>query len=256
MKYLFYLLIFIMIFTFGFIASAESTNLTKYTYKVINTYPHDKEAFTQGLYYEDGIIYEGTGRYGQSDMRKYYLDSNEILNKYELSIRYFGEGITLLNEKIYQSTWKARTIFIYDKNINIIKRTSFPFECWGLSDNDENLIMSDGSNIIRFLDPDTFNVLNEIKVTMNGKAVENINELEFINDKIYANIWQDDTIIIINPDNGVVEGLINLKGIINPNDYKYELNVLNGIAYDKKNDRLFVTGKLWPKIFEIELIPE
>ena len=124
MKYLFYLLIFIMIFTFGFIASAESPNLTKYTYKVINTYPHDKEAFTQGLYYEDGIIYEGTGRYGQSDMRKYYLDSNEILNKYELSIRYFGEGITLLNEKIYQSTWKARTIFIYDKNIGCNTKTN------------------------------------------------------------------------------------------------------------------------------------
>jgi len=243
----------LLIITSIFITPVTANDINRYSYKIVNSYPHDKGAFTQGLYYKEGIIYEGTGKYGDSDLRKYKLEDGKIINKHELSIRYFGEGITLLDKKIYQSTWKAKTMFIYDEDINLLEKTSFPFECWGLTDNDKNLIMSDGTSKIRFLDPQNFKVLDTIEVTLNGQSIKNINELEYINDKIYANIWQDDYIVIIEPSSGNITGVINLKGIINPNNYDYQLNVLNGIAYDDKNDRLFVTGKLWPLIFEIEL---
>jgi len=243
----------LLIITSIFITPVTANDINRYSYKIVNSYPHDKGAFTQGLYYKEGIIYEGTGKYGDSDLRKYKLEDGKIINKHELSIRYFGEGITLLDKKIYQSTWKAKTMFIYDEDINLLEKTSFPFECWGLTDNDKNLIMSDGTSKIRFLDPQNFKVLDTIEVTLNGQSIKNINELEYINDKIYANIWQDDYIVIIEPSSGNITGVINLKGIINPNNYDYQLNVLNGIAYDDKNDRLFVTGKLWPLIFEIKL---
>ncbi len=246
----------VFLLPFIYLIPVTANNINFYTYEIVNTYPHDKDAFTQGLYYEDGIIYEGTGKNGESDLRKYYLKDGKIIKKHELSILYFGEGITLFNEKIYQSTWKSKTMFIYDKDIKLLKKSSFPFECWGLTDNDKNLIMSDGTSKIRFLDPKSYEVLDEIEVTMNNQPVKNINELEYINNKIYANIWQDDYIIIIEPSSGKVTGVVNLKGIINPNNYDYKLNVLNGIAYDQENDRLFLTGKLWPFIFEINIIPE
>lgn len=256
MKKYYIILILIFIFSFSVLVYGNGeNNIQKYTYEVINTYPHDKTAFTQGLYYEEGIIYEGTGLNGKSDMRKYDLDTGEIINKHELPHQYFGEGITLLNNKIYQSTWKAKTMFIYDKNIKLLEITEFPFQCWGLTDNNQYLIMSDGSNKIRYLNPKNYEVIRTIKVTLEGKSIDNINELEYINGKIYANIWQEDIIVIIEPHSGKVSGVINLENIINPEKYQHELNVLNGIAYDKENERLFVTGKLWPLIFEIKLVP-
>lgn len=257
MKKYYLILILIIILSFPALVFANQNNeLQEYTYEVINTYPHDKDAFTQGLYYEDGIIYEGTGLNGKSDLRKYNLDTGQIINKNELAYQYFGEGITLLNNKVYQSTWKAKTMFIYDKNIDLLEITKFPFQCWGLTDDNQYLIMSDGSNKIRYLNPKNYEVIKTIEVTLEGKPIDNINELEYIDDKIYANIWQEDIIVIIDPDSGKVSGLINLENIIDPENYQHELNVLNGIAYDEKNDKLFVTGKLWPKIFEIELLPK
>ncbi len=251
-SFLIYLIILICIISISVKVSADS--IKQYSYEIVNKYPHDKGAFTQGLYYEDGIMYEGTGKHGESDMRKYHLISGEIIKKNELSVLYFGEGITLLNNKIYQSTWKSKTMFIYNKDIELLKQTPFPFNCWGLTDNNQNLIMSNGTSIIRFLDPNSFRVIKEIEVTLNGKPIKNINELEYIKNKIYANIWQDDYIVIIDPSTGNITAVIDLKGIINPDNYDYELNVLNGIAYDQKEERLFVTGKYWPYIFEIETI--
>lgn len=251
-----FIFILIIILSFPVLVFANGdTELQKYTYEVINTYPHDKDAFTQGLYFEDGIIYEGTGLNGKSDMRKYDLDTGEIINKNELPYQYFGEGITLLNNKVYQSTWKAKTMFIYNKNIKQLEITEFPYQCWGLTDDNKYLIMSDGSNKIRYLNPKNYEVIKTIKVTLEGEPIDNINELEYINNKIYANIWQEDIIVIIEPSSGKVSGVINLENIINPDQYQHDLNVLNGIAYDKENERLFVTGKLWPLIFEIKLVP-
>ena len=256
MKKNYIILILITVFLFSVFVQANGDNLTqKYTYEVVNTYPHDKDAFTQGLYYEDGIIYEGTGLNGKSDMRKYNLNTGKIINKNELPYQYFGEGITLLNNKIYQSTWKAKTMFIYNKNIKLLDITQFPFQCWGLTDDNQYLIMSDGTNKVRYLNPKNYEVIKTIEVTLEGEPIDNINELEYINNKIYANIWQEDIIVIIEPSSGKVSGVINLENIINPDQYKHELNVLNGIAYDRESDRLFVTGKLWPLIFEIKLVP-
>jgi glutamine cyclotransferase len=233
-----------------------SEEVQKYTYEIINSFPHDKGAFTQGLYYEDGIMYEGTGLNGESDLRKTNLKTGQIINKNELPDIYFGEGITILNDKIYQSTWKAKTMFVYNKDIKLLNITDFPYQCWGLTDNDKYLIMSDGTDKIRYLKSDNFQLVKTLNIKYNGEQIKNINELEYINGKIYANIWQTDLIVIINPETELVKSIVDLSNIINPNDYNYKLNVLNGIAYDQNNDRLFVTGKLWPKIFEIKLIPK
>jgi len=239
-----------------FIGQKDNHLPQKYTFNIVNEYPHDIEAFTQGLYYEKDILYEGTGLYGQSDMRKVDLETGEILDIYKLDNQYFGEGITILNEKVYQSTWKSNIMFIYDKDLNLIKKTKFPFHCWGLTDDNVHLIMSDGTSLIRYIDPNKYEVSKEIEVTINNEPINNINELEYIDGKIYANIWQSNTIIIINPHKKKVDGIIDLNGLINPHLYQHELNVLNGIAYDPDGNRLFVTGKLWPKLFEIELIPK
>lgn len=225
-----------------------------YSYEIVETYYHDRNAFSQGLYYEDGLIFEGTGRYGESDLRKYRPGDKEILARHELPEEFFGEGITLLNDKIYQGTWQEGTVFIYDRDIQLLDKLAFPYDVWGLTDNDKDLILSDGTSIIRFLDPENFELLKQIEVNFQGNPVENINELEYINGKIYANIWYENYIVIIDPASGEVTGLIDLTGIINPDDYHYELNVLNGIAYDQENDRLFVTGKYWPLIFEVNLV--
>ncbi len=254
MKKIIIVTILITLFATSYSITIYSGEVQKYTYEVINSFPHDKDAFTQGLYYDDGIMYEGTGLNGKSDLRKTNLKTGQIIKKNELPEIYFGEGITVLNNKIYQSTWKSKTMFVYDKNINLLNITDFPYQCWGLTDNDKYLIMSDGSDTIRYLNPDNYQLIKSLKVKYKGKPINNINELEYINEKIYANIWQTDLIVVINPETETVESVIDLSNIIDPDKYNYELDVLNGIAYDQKNDRLFVTGKLWPKIFEIKLI--
>ena len=246
---LLFFIIFLLISPFSLLA----IDIEKYNYEVVNSYPHNKDAFTQGLEYYNGYLYEGTGLNGRSSLRKVDLKTGEIEKIHHLEDKYFGEGITIFNDKIYQLTWKSRTGFIYNLDFELIEKFSYKTEGWGLTHNNKELIMSDGSNRLYFLNPKTLEKTKEITVTKKGKKVNNLNELEYIKGKIYANVWQKDYIVIIEPTTGKVEGIIDLKGIINPDDYNYELNVLNGIAYDSDNDRLFVTGKLWPKIFEIKI---
>jgi glutamine cyclotransferase len=228
-----------------------------YTYRVINTFPHDPTAFTQGLVYEDpGYLYEGTGMYQDSVLRKVKLESGIVEQERKLNDQpgenYFGEGVTTWEDEIIQLTWQDHTGFVYDKaSFAELGQFVYPTEGWGLTHDSEHLIMSDGTATIHYLDPDTFAEVSSIQVTDNDGPVVRLNELEYIRGEIYANIWQTDRIARIDPVTGRVVGWIDLAGL-KPEDAR---NVLNGIAYDVAGDRLFVTGKYWPKLFEIELIP-
>lgn len=238
----------------------QVTNLTctvpVYSYKVINTYPHDRGAFTQGLVFENGFLYEGTGLYGQSTLRKVELETGSVLKMYELPDQYFGEGITIYKDEIIQLTYKSHVGFVYDKKwFTLLDQFTYPTEGWGLTYDGEFLIMSDGSSALHFIDPGTFVEVSQINVHDERGPVTNLNELEYIKGQIYANIWQTDYIAIISPQTGEVMGWINLEGLLKPEDYTEYIDVLNGIAYDADNDRLFVTGKLWPHLYEIELVP-
>ncbi len=226
-----------------------------YTYNIINSFPHDPNAFTQGLLHLDGVLYEGTGRHGLSTLRKVDLDSGEILMSHALSDQYFGEGITIFEDKIYQLTWQSHTGFVYDQNtFEQLDTFTYPTEGWGLTHDGQQLIMSDGSNTLFFLDPETLQVTHQISVVdTQGNPITRLNELEYINGEVYANIWQTNEIVRINPQNGQVTGWINLSGLLDPGMLTQPVDVLNGIAYDEENGRLFVTGKLWPTLFEIEL---
>ncbi len=232
-----------------------------YTYKIINTYPHDKAAYTQGLEYHNGFLYETTGRKGKSSLRKVELKTGKVLKETYIDKKYFGEGMTIFNDKIYFLTWKAKKGFIY--NLNSFKREGeFNFnkskEGWGLTHNDTELIKSDGTNKIWFLDAKTQKEKRFISVYSDKNGIKDLNELEYVNGKIYANYWKQPLIAIINPDSGIVEGIANLttlqKKISKAQNLDGEDEVLNGIAFDAKNNRLFVTGKHWGKLFEIELI--
>jgi len=231
-----------------------------YTYKIVNTYPHDKGAYTQGLEYYNGFLYEGTGQKGKSSIRKVALNSGEILQKKDLDVQYFGEGITIFNNKLYQLTWKAGIGFVYNLE-TFEQEQQFKYtkslEGWGLTNNGDKIIKSDGTEKIWFLNPETLLEESHIEAYTNTRKVENLNELEFVNGMIYANIWQQNSILIVNPKNGKIEGVANLnslKELIQKEQTLQESDdVLNGIAYDKVNNRLFVTGKHWGKLYEIEL---
>lgn len=226
-----------------------------YTYRIINTYPHDRNAFTQGLVFEDGFLYEGTGLYGKSTLRKVELETGDIMKLHELSSEYFGEGIAIYQDKIYQLTYQSRRGFIYDKDkFTVLGEFTYTTEGWGLTCDGELLIMSDGTSTLSFRDPETLEEIYKITVYDNKGEVTRLNELEYVNGEIYANIWQTDYIARISPQTGRVIGWIDLKGLLDP-EYRRNTDVLNGIAYDAEYDRLFVTGKLWPYLFEIELIP-
>lgn len=234
-----------------------------YTYKIVNTYPHDKTAYTQGLEYHKGFLYETTGRVGKSTLRKVALKTGKVLQQIKLETPYFGEGMTIFNNKIYWLTWKARKGFIYDLK-SFKKEGEFNFnksaEGWGLTHSKTELIKSDGTHKIWFLDTETQKEKRSIQVYTNKYSLNKLNEIELVNNKIYANKWQQNVIVIINPQTGVVEGvadLTNLQKIVKK-DQKLdgEDDVLNGIAFDAKNNRLFVTGKHWGKLFEIELIKQ
>ncbi len=228
-----------------------------YTYHVINTYLHDPTAFTQGLVYADSILYEGTGLNGASTVRKVDLNTGQVIAKRSIPSNYFGEGIAIFNNKIYQLTWQSGTCFVYDKNtLDPIKQFSYSTEGWGLTHDGKQLIMSDGTSTLYFRDPDTFAETGRIEVTGDAGPVRNLNELEYIDGEIYANIWQTDRIARINPKTGKVTAWIDLSGILLPEDRLNRVDVLNGIAYDASTKRLFVTGKWWPKVFEIKLIPK
>jgi glutaminyl-peptide cyclotransferase len=232
-----------------------------YDYKIINEYPHDKTAYTQGLEYHNGFLYETTGRRGQSTLKKVDIKTGKALQEIDLDNKYFGEGMTILNNKIYWLTWQAKKGFVY--NLETFKQEKeFAYnkseEGWGFTHNGTELIKSDGTSKIWFLDPETLQEKKSIQVYTNKYAVDNLNELELINGKIYANKYQQNAIVIINPKTGVVEGIANLKSLKVEMEKTQQLiaqdEVLNGIAYDKENNRLFVTGKHWAKLFEIELI--
>ena len=227
-----------------------------YTYKIINTYPHDANAFTQGLEYHDGYLYESTGQKGKSSLRKVDLISGEVIRKIDIDKKYFGEGMTIFGDKIMMLTWQKNLGFVYNLNdFSFVKNFNYSQskEGWGLTHNTETLIKSDGTDRIWFLNPETFKETHFIEAYTNTRKVEKINELEFVNGKIYANVWQKNTILIINTVNGTIEGIIDLKGLDKEITKGSEDAVLNGIAYDAKTDRLFVTGKDWDKLFEIKI---
>lgn len=233
-------------------APRESTPI--YGYQVVNIYPHDPHAFTQGLVYEDGILYEGTGLEGKSTLRKVDLKTGTVLQLYELSNEYFGEGITVWGDKIFQLTWESNIGFYYDKqSLTPLGQFYYATQGWGLTHDGQRLIMSDGSATLYFLEPGTFMEISRLQVTDENGPVDKLNELEYVRDEIFANVWPTERIARISPLNGKVLGWIDLTGLLGY--YKNrEVDVLNGIAYDANNDRLFVTGKYWPKLFEIKLI--
>ena len=235
--------------------SVKPQSVPVYSYKIVNTYPHDNGAFTQGLVFENDVIYEGTGLYGKSSLRKSDLETGRVLQSYELPAQYFGEGITVFQDIIIQLTWKSNTGFVYDKNsFKLLHDFTYATEGWGLTHDGERLIMSDGTSTLHFLDPETFSTIGHIEVCNNDTPIDKLNELEYINGQIYANIWQTDYIAIINPQSGQVSGWIDLSGLLSSQYYSEPVDVLNGIAYDTMNDRLLVTGKLWPWLFEIKLV--
>jgi glutamine cyclotransferase len=222
-----------------------------YTYEVVNVYPHDPNAFTQGLVIEEGVLYEGTGLRGKSTLRRVELETGEVKQLYSLPGDLFGEGITIFEDKIIQLTWRSKTGFVYDKNsFDLLREFSYTTEGWGITNDGTQLIMSDGTATLYFLDPETFEKVGQVEVHGNG-PVTNLNELEYVNGEVYANIWLTDKIAIINPQTGQVKGWIDLTGIYTQDSDSSD--VLNGIAYDGEGDRLFVTGKMWSQLFQIEL---
>lgn len=228
-----------------------------YGYTIINTYPHDPDAFTQGLIYLDDIFYEGTGLNGRSSLRKVAVETGEVLQLRQMPPEYFGEGITIFGDRLIQLTWKTQRGFEYNKDtFEPIRDFTYPTEGWGITHDGAKLIMSDGSDTLFFWDPDTFEEIGRVQVFDAAGPVVRLNELEYVDGEVFANIWQTNRIARINPDTGQVVGWIDLTGLLTAADHTEPVDVLNGIAYDDATDRLFVTGKLWPKLFEIELVPQ
>jgi glutamine cyclotransferase len=226
----------------------------RYSYKVIHTYPHDIEAFTQGLVYDKGVLFEGTGQKTGSSLREVELQTGKVIRQHNLEASLFGEGIALYHDRIYQVTWENKVGFIYDKaTFNVINKIYYSTQGWGLTTLNDKIVMSDGSNILAFYEPDMFTMVSRVEVYDNEKKVDSINELEYINGEIWANIWMSDLIARIDPASGKVLGYIDLKGILPESDKTPETDVLNGIAWDREGNRIFVTGKRWPKLFEISL---
>ena len=227
----------------------------EYSYTVVNEYAHDEKAYTQGLQYEEGWLYEGTGNRGTSSLRKVQLETGKVEKIRNLDNDLFGEGITVFGNRIYQLTYQSQVGFIYDReSFEELQKVYYQNrEGWGLTHNGEELIMSDGTHVIYFLDPEMFTVNRQIEVYNNQGEVLSLNELEYINGKIWANRYYTDEIVIIDPGTGKVEGRINLKGILKASDRRPSTDVLNGIAWDREKNRVFVTGKYWPKLFEIRI---
>ena len=225
----------------------------KYTYNIKAVYPHDTNSYTQGLQFVDGVLWEGTGEWGKSVLQKVDLQSGRAEVLATLPKSEFGEGITVLGDKVYQLTWTNNKVHVYDLQGNHLKDMRYVGEGWGLTSDGESLYMSNGTTDIYKLNPETFKREGKITVTMRGEAVNFINELEWIDGKIWANVYTTDYVVIINPQTGIVEGLIDLTGLLKQEDITERTDVLNGIAYDAEGKRIFVTGKLWNKLFEIEI---
>ena len=224
-------------------------------YRIIHTYPHDQEAFTQGLFYDKGVLYEGTGQESGSSLREVALETGKVLRQHNLDPSLFGEGITLYRDRIYQVTWTSKVGFVYDRSsFSVLNRIYYQTQGWGLTTMNGTIVMSDGSNNLYFHEPEMFNLISGIEVYDNEKKVDQLNELEYIRGEIWANIWQSDLIARIDPVTGKVNSYIDL-GSLYPESQRRQNNsdVLNGIAYDAENDRIFVTGKRWPKLYEIRV---
>ena len=239
-------------------APVSQAGVPEYTYEVVHSYPHDRTAFTEGLFYLDGFLYESTGIEGASSVRKVRLETGEVVQRHDLPSAYFGEGIIHWKDRLIQLTYKTEVGFVYNlSTFETERRFEYPGEGWAMTQDGKNIFMSDGTAQIRIWDPATLQELRRITVTDQGQPVPNVNELEWVKGEIYANIWETDRIARIDPATGRVVGWIDLAGLLNPNERiagPEGTDVLNGIAYDAKGNRLFVTGKRWPKLFEIRLV--
>jgi glutaminyl-peptide cyclotransferase len=236
-------------------ASTSQAAVPVYDVDVIHTYPHDPSAFTEGLFYLNGFLYESTGLEQHSSIRKVRLDTGQVLRKIDIPAQYFGEGIVNWNGHLISLTWKSHIGFVFDlATFKLQRQFHYAGEGWALTQDGKQIIMSDGTSELRLLDPSTLKETRRIQVTLDGKPIRNVNELEWVKGEIYANVWQTNWIIRIDPGSGHVVGLIDLAGLLSPADrVAGGTDVLNGIAYDATGDRLFVTGKNWPKLFEIRL---
>lgn len=225
----------------------------RYRFSIVNSYPHDPEAFTQGLIYRDGFLYESTGLRGASSLRKVRLETGEVVQRIDLDSRYFGEGLTDWGDRLVQLTWQSNLGFVYDlASFDRLRTFSYPGEGWGITHDGRRLIMSDGTSVLRFLDPETFAEVGRLAVRERGLSVPNLNELEMVDGELFANVWQTDEIVIIDPQSGIVTARIDFSPL------RRELgtdrvDVFNGIAWDREGRRLFVTGKYWPRLFEVEV---
>ncbi len=235
--------------------SAEPAHVPWYGFAVVNVYPHSRRAFTQGLEFRNGVLYESTGLEGRSSLRKEELESGKLLHEIDLPPQYFGEGITVLGARIVQITWQTHAGFIYDRSsFTLLKQFTYPGEGWGLTNDGRHIYFSDGSSQIRCLNGETLKEERRISVHEGGRAIDQLNELEWVRGEIFANVWQTDRIARISPVDGRILGWIDLAGLLPKEDKAQDTDVLNGIAYDSQHGRLFVTGKLWPKLFEIRLV--
>ncbi len=240
-----------------FLTSCTAQHTPEYSYRIVHAYPHDPTAFTQGLEYKAGFLYESTGLNGHSTLRKVRLETGEVVQQITVPPQYFAEGITVLDQQILQLTWQSHTGFIYDQSaFHLLRTFPYPGEGWGLTNDGETIYMSDGTPQIRFWNAVTLKETKRLTVHDGPLSIENLNELEYIRGEIYANVWQTDRIARISPADGHVLGWIDLAGLLSMEDRLKNTDVLNGIAYDSQGDRLFVTGKLWPKLFEIKLVPK
>jgi glutaminyl-peptide cyclotransferase len=237
-----------------FVSAAQTP---QYGYQVVHVYPHARDAFTQGLEFRAGFLYEGTGLNGHSTLRKVNLENGRVLEQTGLPPEYFGEGITVINQQIIELTWRAQTGFVYEQNsFRRLRSFNYPGEGWGLANDGTQIYMSDGSPEIRVWDPVTLQEKRRFTVRDGRAPVTYLNELEWVRGEIYANVWQTDRIVRISPADGRVLGWVDMSGLLNATDRAQKVDVLNGIAYDVLGDRLFVTGKLWPKLFEIKIVPK
>lgn len=244
------------LFAYSLTHAPESTAPRHYTCEIIAEYPHDSAAFTQGLLFADGFLYESTGMYGASSLRQVELESGHVVRQKDLAQEFFGEGLALVGERLIQLTWKEQAAFIYRRDtFEPDGQFSYTGEAWGLAFDGSHLVMSDGTEVLRFRDPDTFAEIRQVRVEDDGIPVRRLNELEYVRGEIYANIWQTDRIARIDPDSGRLLGWVDLTALRAALANSEPVDVLNGIAYDPDGDRLFVTGKRWPKLFEIRLTP-
>ena len=236
--------------------TSAQTKTPRFSFKVVKAFPHDPTAFTQGLVFADGIFYESTGLRGYSTLRKVTPETGAVIQQVPVESQYFAEGLALVGSELLQLTWEERTGFVYDKaTLKRLRTFSYPTEGWGMASDGKSLVMSDGSSHLFFLDPRTQKPVRNLQVFDGPRPVERLNELEFIRGELWANVWQTDRIARINPATGRVTGWIDLTGLLRPEARGPEGDVLNGIAWDKAGDRIFVTGKKWPWLFQIEVLP-